>query len=97
MRKLFAVPAVAAVMAAGVAVTGCASSFDTKDLQTKLGADVAGQTGLKVADVSVSCPDDASADKGTKFTCTVTAGKQKQDIAVVVTDDEGGVSWNIKQ
>ena len=75
MRKLLPLLALALVLA------GCgARTFDTKDLDRKLSAEVGR---------AVTCPDDQRAEKGVSFTCT-TAGR---DIAITVTDDDGGVDW----
>jgi hypothetical protein len=96
MHKRFAVPSAAALVAAGLAVAGCGSGLDTKDLQGKLADSIAGQLNVKASSLTVKCPKDESADKGTTFTCTVTDGKDTRDIAITVTDDKGHVDWKLK-
>lgn len=97
MRKLLAVPAVAVVAAVGLAATGCGSStFDTADLQKKLSADFANESGVEPSALKVSCPDDPSADKGATFTCSVTDGENKQNVAITVTDGDGNVEWELQ-
>ena len=94
MRKLFAVPGIAAVATVALTVTGC-GGLDTKDLQNKLGDSIAKQVGVKADSLTVKCPD-ASGDKGEKFTCTVTDGKETRNVAVTVTNDDGHVDWKLK-
>ena len=57
---------------------------------------IAGQLNAKASSLSVKCPKDESADKGTTFTCTVTDGKDTRDVAITVTDDKGHVDWKLK-
>lgn len=66
--------------------TGCEESFDTSDVQKKVAETLKSDYG----DVDVKCPDDISAKKGTKVTCTATAKDgTKADFEITVADNDG--------
>jgi hypothetical protein len=93
MRKLLAVPALAAVT---VAVVGCGTqTFDTDKLQTTLSKDITSQLKAAGSDLKVSCPDSPKAEKGQSFTCSTTIGGKKQTIKVNVTNDDGDIDWSM--
>jgi len=85
-----ALPAVAAL---ALALAGCSKTLDVSEAEKTIATDYARQ--IPGADVrSVSCPDDVSADVGTKATCTMVLARDvRLKVALEVTGDDGKVRW----
>jgi len=67
--------------------SGCGEeTFDTADLQKQVGKALKSSYG----DVDVKCPDDVSAKKGTKVTCTATAKDGTKGAFVITIADNDG-------
>lgn len=81
-RRLLAAGALAAVLAVGV--TACSST--SEQVSDKIADEAAKQ--LDLADKpEVTCPDDAKAEKGEKFTCTIDLSGKPAKVDIVFTDD----------
>jgi len=67
--------------------SGCGEeTFDTADMQKQVAKTLKSTYG----DVTVKCPDDISAKKGTKVTCTATAKDgTKGAFLITVADNDG--------
>ena len=79
--------ACAAVLPVLFVASGCGEEqFDSADMQKQVAKALKADYG----DVDVKCPDDISAKKGTKITCTATkADGTKGDFEITVADDKG--------
>jgi len=79
--------ACAAVVPFLFVATGCGDeSFDPKDLQNEIAKSVKSELG----EVDVKCPDDISAKKGTKVTCTATdTDGTATKLLITIADDKG--------
>lgn len=87
-----------AVLAAGVAavaLTACTTQLDTEQAQEEIGKQLAEQTGIAAADVSVSCPEDVDLEEGKSFDCDVTGPDGEAKAKVTMTDDEGNITWEM--
>jgi hypothetical protein len=90
-----------AVPALAVAVAGCSFSIggdtiDAADLEASLADQLAPQAGVDPGDVSVACPDDQEAKKGSKFECELTAPNgDVVQVDVTLTDDEGSYDASV--
>lgn len=75
------------------ALAGCAKTLDVDKAEKTIGADYARQ--IAGADVrSVTCPDDVSADIGTKATCTMVLARDvRLTVALEVTGEDGKLRW----
>lgn len=50
--------------------------------------------GTDMPSISVTCPDDITAEEGNQLECTAVAGDgARAAIEVTLTDDEGGFQW----
>jgi hypothetical protein len=84
-----------------IVLTGCEASIgttskiDVKKVETEITKGYEEQAaGSKVK--SVKCPEEISSTKGTKATCVMTLEDGSTgDIDVKVTDDEGGIRWDV--
>lgn len=96
VARLVVVPLV--LVASAAALTACKAevnvggetTVNSSDLEQQLATKFAPKLDQKASGVSVDCPDDQSAEKGTKFTCTLTEPNDSTvDIEVTLTDDSG--------
>ncbi len=79
-----------------LAIGGCGNTLDVDKAEKTIGEDfptkVQGNPDVR----GVACPDDISADVGTKATCTMTlADDVRMEVALEVTGDNGRVRWEV--
>jgi phosphoenolpyruvate synthase/pyruvate phosphate dikinase len=84
-RLLFAIPAAALIL--GFAACG---NVDTDKIEDEIAKQVEEQAQGQVKVKSVKCPDDVKAEKGDRFTCTITAENGATAKALVVQQDDDG-------
>jgi hypothetical protein len=81
----------AVIGATAMLAAGCGSTIDAADLESQLQNQLSADAGVDPAYVSVDCPDDQSADKGTKFDCELSAPNGDEvTVNVTITNDDGG-------
>jgi len=85
-RRLFVVPGAAALVL-GIAACG---NVDTDKIEDEITKQVEEQAQGQVKVKSVKCPDDVKAEKGSRFTCTITAASGATTKAQVVQQDDDG-------
>ena len=86
MRSTTTTRSIAAVGLAALVLLGVACSSTSSQVSDKIATATQKQLALD-AKPKVTCPKDASAKKGSTFTCTVPIEGHTVDLAVVFTDD----------
>lgn len=86
----------AALALAATGVAGCGTTtLDTDKAETEITKELDKQVGTGA---KVSCPDDVEVKQGDTFNCTATDPEgNKATIVVTQKDDEGNISWELKQ
>ena len=81
---------------AALALTACGKQTLNTDKAEQVIADgIESQTGAR--NVTVECPADIELKPGDRFTCTARAQGKQAPVQVTQKDDQGNISWEIKQ
>ncbi|MDW5594525.1 DUF4333 domain-containing protein [Conexibacter stalactiti] len=83
----------ALVLAGGLAVAGCGGTVIDKDKADEFAEK--NLVGGDVREVSVDCPDDVDAKKGTSFRCDVVIDGERGVLTMHITSDEGNVEYDL--
>jgi len=83
------------MLALSVLLAGCGDrTLDTSRLETQIGKTLGNRTGFRIT--TVDCPNNVKAEKGKRFSCTVTTSRNERvAVNVVQDDDQGGVTWKL--
>jgi hypothetical protein len=88
--------ALVAVLALALPATGCSRVLDSASVENEIEKQLERQ--LSGVNVSIECPEDIPAGRGESFECTATTNDdQKATIAVVQTDDEGTIDFEVQE
>lgn len=80
----------ALVTAVAIAVAGCTTTLDSRDLEAQIKKQVEAQV-PDGGSITISCPDSIKPESGKEFRCTLEADDGSQTgVAVTLTDDKGG-------